>query len=73
VLEFAEREGIDVVQRPFRLEEAYGAAEAFSTSATSFVLPVVSIDGHAIGDGTPGPMTRRLRAAYIEMARAEST
>jgi D-alanine transaminase len=51
--------------------EAQAADEAFVTSATSFVMPVVEIDGRPVGDGTPGPVTARLREIYIdEMRRA---
>lgn len=55
--------------RPFSLDEAHGAAEAFNTSASAFVLPVVTLDGRPIGDGTPGPVTRRLRDLYLAFAR----
>jgi len=51
------------------LEEAAMAREAFYTSATGFVMPVVELDGQKIGDGTPGPITRRLREIYIQDAR----
>ena len=46
------------------------AREAFVTSATSFVTPVVKIDGEKVGDGTPGPAARRLREEYIRFASA---
>ena len=59
-----------LAERPFSVEEAKGAQEAFYTSASSFVMPVVSIDGRTLGDGRPGPLTRRLRDLYLEMARA---
>ncbi|MBR0651874.1 D-amino-acid transaminase [Roseomonas terrae] len=52
--------GIVVEQRAFSLEEMRRAREAFLTSATSFVKPIVAIDGAPVGDGTPGPVTRRL-------------
>ncbi len=70
VLEIAEQKGLTVEQRPFTLEEAQSAAEAFSTSASSFVMPVVTIDGKTISQGVPGPVTRKLRERYIELARA---
>jgi D-alanine transaminase len=70
VMRLAAEQGLSIDERPFSLEEAYGAAEAFLTSASSFVMPVVSIDGRAIGNGRPGPMARRLRALYLEMAGA---
>lgn len=69
VLEIAEAEGLTVEQRPFSLEEAQAAAEAFSTSASSFVMPVVSIDGKTISQGVPGPITRKLRERYIALAK----
>jgi D-alanine transaminase len=57
-----------VDETPFTPAEAQTAREAFITGAGSLVLPVVSIDGKAVGDGTPGPVATRLRAAYIEAA-----
>lgn len=69
ILRLAGQESISVTEGPFTPEEAYQAKEAFITSATAFVLPVVSIDGHRIGDGSPGPVTRRLRQIYIAAAR----
>jgi D-alanine transaminase len=58
-----------VEERPFTLAEAQAAAEAFVTSASSFVMPVVEIDGVPVGDGHPGPVTMRLREIYIAEAR----
>jgi D-alanine transaminase len=69
VLEIAEAEGLTVEQRPFTLAEAQAAAEAFSTSASSFVMPVVAIDGKTISQGVPGPITRKLRERYIALAK----
>ena len=64
----AEELQIRVIERPFTLEEAKAAPEAFYTSATSFIMPVVSIDGTRIGEGKPGPVARRLREAYKSRA-----
>ncbi len=50
--------------------EAKDAVEAFYTSASAFVMPVVAIDGHPVGEGRPGPHTRRLRELYLALARA---
>ncbi|MEO7520893.1 MAG: D-amino-acid transaminase [Gemmatimonas sp.] len=61
--------GIGVDERAFTVDDALAASECFITSATSFVLPVTSIDGHAIGSGAPGPCTLAVRNAYL--ARAE--
>lgn len=65
----AERNGLQVVERAFTVAEALAAREAMLTSASSFALPVVSIDGRPVGDGRPGPIARRLRALYIDAAR----
>jgi D-alanine transaminase len=70
VLALAERDGVTVEERLFTVSEALAAREAILTSASNFVLPVVRIDGSTIGDGTPGPVARRLRELYIEAARA---
>jgi D-alanine transaminase len=61
--------GITVEERPFSLDEVKGAAEVFITSATSFVMPVVEVDGVKIGGGQPGPVARRLRELYLRHAR----
>ncbi len=63
VLELARAEAIELEERPFTVAEAKAAPEAFLTSTTSFVLPVVAIDGSKIGTGEPGPVTRRLQSA----------
>ncbi|MBY0297809.1 MAG: D-amino-acid transaminase [Methylobacterium sp.] len=70
VLRLAEEAGLTIEERPFSLEEAFAAAEAFFTSASAFVMPVIEIDGRRIGGGQPGPLTRRLRGLYLEMAAA---
>lgn len=72
VLRLAEEAQIKVEERAFSPEEARAAAEAFITSASAFVLPVVGIDGAPIGDGRPGPIARRLRALYLEEAEREA-
>jgi D-alanine transaminase len=73
VLAIAEREGLTVEERAFSPEEAYEAAEAFITSASTFVMPVVKIDSRILGNGVPGPVSENLRRLYIEMARQEAT
>lgn len=70
VLRLVIETGLLIEERPFTLDEAFAAAEAFLTSASSFVMPVVTIDGRAIGDSKPGPMTRRLRELYLQEAGA---
>lgn len=68
VLGFAEEAGYLLEERPFTVAEALEAQEAFITSATSFVTSVLSIDGHVIGAGVVGPVSKRLRDVYIEKA-----
>ena len=67
-IEAAKAQGLAFVERPFTLAEAYGAREAFITSASQIVLPVTRIDGRPIGDGAPGPTAKALRRAYHEQA-----
>jgi len=61
-----------VDQTPFSVAEACAAREAFFTAASAFITPVTAIDGRPIGDGRPGPVTRRLRALYVEQARTNA-
>ena len=70
VLRLSREHQIAVEERAFTVDEAKSAAEAFITSASSFVIPVTGIDGETIGDGRPGAITTRLREIYIESARA---
>ena len=69
VLRFAREAQMEVEERPFTLDEAKAADEAFVTSASTFVMPVVAIDGRAVGAGTPGPVATRLREIYIDESR----
>ena len=66
VLRFAREAQMQVEERSFTVEEAQNADEAFVTSASAFVMPVVEIDGTAIGTGAPGPVAGRLREIYLE-------
>lgn len=66
VIGLAKRAKIKTIERSFSLKEALGAREAFLTSTTSNVLPVVSVDGKKIGAGKPGEITMRLLALYLE-------
>lgn len=69
VLRFATEAQMQVEERSFSIEEAQGADEAFITSASAFVMPVVEIDGAAIGTGQVGPVATRLREIYLEESR----
>ena len=69
VLRFAQEAQMKVEERSFTIAEAQEADEAFITSASTFVMPVVEIDGTAIGAGTPGPVAARLREIYLDESR----
>lgn len=60
--------GLSIEERPFTLKEAYAAREAFVTSASQTVMPVVRIDGRTIGDGKPGPLATMLRREFHRFA-----
>jgi len=68
LIEIIRREGYSFAERTFTVAEAKFAREAFLTSTTLDLLPVVSIDGDMIADGRPGPLSRKLRDAYITHA-----
>jgi len=72
VIDLARGHGIKVKERAFTLKEAKAAREAFVTSTTSFVLPVVRLDGRPVGKGVPGPTTRALQAAYLDHVRRQA-
>jgi len=69
VLALAREGQVRIEERAFGIDEARGATEAFVTAASAFVTPVVEIDGQPVGDGRPGPVTRRLRELYLAEAR----
>jgi D-alanine transaminase len=71
ILKLAESGAITVEERMFTVDEAKSASEAFLTSASSFVMPIVEIDGAMVGGGQPGPVSRKLREMYISEARKE--
>tara|TARA_B100000579_G_C22614699_1_gene748957 strand:- start:202 stop:891 length:690 start_codon:yes stop_codon:yes gene_type:complete len=67
IIRICRNEGLTVEERPFSLDEAYSSVEAFSTASSSFILPVVNIDGHHIANGLPGPVTCKIQTLYFEM------
>ena len=69
VLRFAREAQMEVEERAFTIAEAQGADEAFFTSASAFVMPVVEVDGAAVGTGKVGPVARRLREIYLDESR----
>jgi D-alanine transaminase len=68
VFDAVKGQGLSIEERTFTLQEAFAAREAFITSATQLVLPVVKIDGHTIGDGKPGPVASALRREFYRYA-----
>jgi len=72
ILKLVQVEGIELDERPFSVEEAKQAREVFVTAASSFVMPLVSLDGEKIGDGKPGPIATRLREVYLDQARRDA-
>lgn len=68
VLVLCEETQVKVEERLFTADEAYAAKEAFTASASALVMPIVEIDGHKIGDGTPGALSTRLREIYLDLA-----
>ena len=69
VLRFAREAQMKVEERSFTIDEAKQADEAFITSASTFVMPVVEIDGAQIGAGVPGSVAARLREIYLDESR----
>ncbi|MEN5364242.1 D-amino-acid transaminase [Brevundimonas intermedia] len=72
ILKLVQAEGIELDERPFSVDEAKRAREVFVTAASSFVMPLVSLDGVKIGDGKPGPIATRLREVYLDQARRDA-
>lgn len=68
VLKCAEKLNLTIEERPFSIEEAKNAKEAFVTSASTFVTPVIEIDGKLIGKGKPGEVSQKLREIYLQEA-----
>ena len=69
LIDLLERDGLRLVERGFTIEEAQQAREAFITSATNLVMPVVEIDGRPVGNGHPGSTSLRLRESFHEVAQ----
>ena len=70
VMDICSRTGIPVAERSFREEELPRAAEMMLLSTTREIMPVVSVDGMEVGGGAPGPLTRKLQAAFSEIIRS---
>lgn len=72
ILTLSREQQIPIVEEPFTVDQAQAAQEAFVTSASTLVHPVVEIDGVPIGNGKPGPVARRLRELYVTFALAQA-
>jgi D-alanine transaminase len=68
LVDLLDRKSLRLEERPFSVKEALAAREAFLTSATTAVTPIVTVDGNAIGDGKPGPMAKALRQELRDQA-----
>ncbi len=68
MVHLADQLSLEIEERRFTLAEACAAQEALIASATALIMPIVEIDGHKIGDGSPGQLTSRLRQLYLELA-----
>ncbi len=73
VMELARQEGITVIERPFTRHELYIARECFLTGTAAELIPAVSADSRVIGDGTPGPMTKKLMKIFHAYAEQNGT
>lgn len=73
LIDLIDREKLCLKERAFTVEEAFSAREMFLTSATSVVLPVVAIDGRPVANGHPGMLSRKLRAAFFDVAEKTAT
>lgn len=72
ILKMAREHSVALLERSFTVEEACAADEAFMSSATTLVMPIVEIDGRPVADGKPGRLTKQLRAMYVEMILQEA-
>ena len=68
IIELTRENGLNVIEKPFSVDQAKHASEAFMTSTSSFVIPVVTIDGYQIGKGFPGPVTKKITKLYNNFA-----
>lgn len=72
ILDILAAAGLKLEERAFTLNEARAAREAFFTSASNIVVPVVKLDGALVGDGKPGPVVRRLREEFYSFAETSA-
>lgn len=72
VLQLAATLGIEAIERPCTVDEVLASEEAFLTSSLRGLAPLVRVDGHPVGPGTPGPLTKRLMAAHAQRLEDET-
>ena len=72
ILEMAGSVGVETSERPLGRTELYLADEAFYCGTGQEIMPITGLDGRAIGDGTPGPITRKLQAAFDDVVRGRN-
>jgi branched-chain amino acid aminotransferase len=73
IIDIAHAQGMCCNEELFRMHDVYNADEVFLTGTAAEVIPAVKIDGRAIGDGTPGSVTQRLRESFRELTQREGT
>ena len=73
VIDLVRADGGTMREQDFTLAEAYGASEAFVTGTLGGITPVTRIDGHHVGDGTPGPMTQEIAGLYARHVLGDGT
>jgi branched-chain amino acid aminotransferase len=73
VLDLAASAGLDCVTGDYTLPQLYTADEAFVTGTMGGLVPVLAVDGRAIGDGQPGPVTKQLTALFAELTATVGT
>ncbi|MBO0992432.1 D-amino-acid transaminase [Bacillus sp. SD088] len=73
ILKLCQSHQIPITEETFRLEDLKTADEIFISSTTSEVMPIVQLDGQSIGDGKPGPLTKKLQSLFLEEIKAVKT
>ncbi len=73
LIEVVRAQGLELEERPFTVDEIYGAREAFLTSASQIVMPVVRVDDRPIGNGAPGSIATALRREFHRPRRSDLT
>jgi branched-chain amino acid aminotransferase len=72
IMEMAVNEGIQVSEERFTRDEIYIAEEAFFTGTAAEVTPIREVDGRIVGDGKPGPVTKRLQSIFFDTVKGKN-